>query len=91
MEPITAYFLSLLEIIEKELKLFRAITVKTMTGLGWFIMGTFLAGMGFFLLVRACFTALSMLLGPALAGLLAAALSLSGGGIFLWIGKRSLK
>ena len=91
MEPITAYFLSLLEIIEKELKLFRAVTIKSLTGFGWVFLGTFLVGMGFVLLVRACFTAISMLLGPALAGLVAAVLSLSGGGVFLWIGKRSLK
>jgi len=91
MEQITAYFLSLLEIIEKELKLFRLLAAKTFVGLCLFAMGVFLIGAGFILLAWSCFTAISMLIGPALAGLSTSALILLGGGAMLWIARNNLK
>ena len=91
MEQLTAFFLSLLELMEKELALFKLMTARTFKGLGWFAMGVFLLGTGFLLLAWTCFTAVSSLLGPAGAGLLTSVLILAGGGTFLWIGKKNLK
>ena len=90
MEPITAYFLNLLEVVEKELALFKAAAAKTVFGLGAFIAGLFLLGVGFLLFVWTCFTALSLLFGPVWAGLAASVLILLVGGIFLWISKKNL-
>lgn len=91
MEQITAYILSLLEIAEKELKLLKHISVKTVFGIGWLSMGVLLLGISLIVLAWTCFTALSLLIGPAWAGLAAASLLLLGGGLFLWIGKKNLK
>jgi hypothetical protein len=91
MEQITAYILNLLEIIEKELKLLKHMTAKTLFSIGWFGMGVFLLGVGLIFLAWTCFTAVAMLVGPAWAGLAASVLLLLGGGVFLWIGKKNLK
>ena len=91
MEQITAYILSLLEIIENELKLLKHMTAKTFLSLGLFGMGVFLLGVGLMALAWTCFTAVAMLIGPAWAGLSAAVLLFIGGGVFLWTGKKNLK
>ena len=91
MEQITAYILSILEIAEKELKLFKIMAAKTVLSMGWFGMGVFLLGAGLIFLAWTCFTAISLLIGPAWAGLAASVLLLLGGGLFLWIGKKNLK
>lgn len=91
MEQITAYLLNALEIIEKELALLKRLAAKTFIGLGWFATGVFVLAIGFLLLVWTCFTAVSILFGPVAAGLLASALLLLGGGIFLWLSRKSLK
>jgi len=91
MEQITAFFLSLLDILEKELALFKLTSARAFKGLGWFAMGVFLLGIGLLFLAWTCFTAVSALLGPVGAGLLTSVLILAGGGTFLWIGKKNLK
>ena len=91
MEQITAYVLSLLEIAEKELKLFKLMASRTLLSMGWFAMGVFLLGVGLIFLAWTCFTAVSALVGPVWAGLAASVLLLLGGGVFLWLGKKNLK
>ena len=91
MEPITAYILNLLEIIEKELKLLRIAATKTLASLGCIVIGLFLMWAGLLLLAWTFFTALSSLLGPVLAGLSTSVLILLGGGVFLWISRKNLR
>ena len=91
MEQITAYLLNILELLEKELQLFKRLSIKTFQGLGLFGMGVFLTGIGLLVLAWTCFQAIIALLGPVAAGLGASILILGGGGAFLWSGKRNLK
>ena len=91
MEQITAYFLTILEIIEKEIRLFKLTAAKTLISLSCFAVAIFLVGAGILLLAWTCFTAISTLIGPVTAGLVSALLILAGGGIMLWIGKRNLR
>ena len=91
MEEITAYFLSLLEIIEKEGKLLKLIAVRTGKGLSWFAVGVLLLGIGILLLAWSLFTAVSLMIGSVAARLAASVLILAGGGIFLWLGKTNFK
>ena len=91
MEQITAYFLSLLEIAENELKLLKHMAAKTLLSISCFGMGVFLLGAGLIFLAWTCFTAVSLLIGPTWAGLAASGLLLLGGGVFLWTGKKNLK
>ena len=91
MEQITAYLLNILELLEKELQLFKRLSIKTFRGMGWFAMGVLLSGVGLMVLAWTCFHAIISLLGPVVAGLVASILILSGGGVFLWISKQNLK
>jgi len=91
MEQITAYFLSLLEIIEKECKLFQLMAAKTFLSLCLYAMGVFLLGVGVLGLAWAFYSEIAALRGPVLAALSASALILLGGGAFLWIAKKKLK
>ena len=91
MERITAYFLSLLEVIEKELLLLKRLAAKTVLGLCLIAMGVFLLGVGLMALIWTCFMAMSGLIGPVGAGLLSSVMVLLAGGVFLWASQRSLK
>lgn len=91
MAEITAYFLNLLEILEKEWQLLRLTAAKTVKGLGWFGIGILLLTIGLLLLAWTCFTALAQIIGPVGAGLATSLLILAVGGIFLWMGSKSLK
>ena len=91
MEQITAYFLCALEIMEKELALCRLNVAKTWKGLVWFLAGVCLLGAGILFLARVLYAEISLLIGPLVAGLITAVLILTGGGIFLWLGKKNLK
>ena len=91
MEEFTTYFLKLLEIIEKELNLLKIMASRTVLALCAFGAGVLLIGATILILAWVCFTALSILLGPVLAGLSAAGVSLLGGGILLWTGSRLIK
>ena len=91
MEQLTEYFLTALEILEKEIKLFKLTAARTLLSLCCFVMAIFLIGVGIMLLAWTSFTAVSLLVGPVVAGLSAAVLVLAGGGVMLWIGKKSLK
>jgi hypothetical protein len=64
---------------------------KTFIGIILFALGAFLMGCGLLFLAWTVFTAFSILIGPAWAGLSASVLILLGGGICIWIGKKSLK
>ena len=90
MEQITAYILSLLEVIEKELTLLKLLTVRTFKGLSCIAVSLFLFGAGFLLLTWTCFQAISALLGVVAAGFIASLMLIGGGGLFLWISKRNL-
>jgi len=89
MEQITAYFLSLIEVIEKELSLFGKNASRAALALCMIATGAFLVGMGLLMLAWTCFTALKALLGPAWAGLVATVLIFAGGGVCFWIGKKN--
>ena len=91
MEQITAYFLTALEVLEKEFKLLKQNAAKAYTGLCCIAVAIFLVGAAILILAWACYTAFSLLIGPVLAGLAAAGLLLTGGGVMLWIGNRSLR
>ncbi|MCL2120682.1 MAG: hypothetical protein FWH28_00345 [Clostridiales bacterium] len=91
VEKITAYFLTVLEIVEKELALFKLNAAKTIMGLGWFLMALLLLAAGLLLLAWTCFTAVSLLIGPVVAGLTASILVIAGGVVFLWISRKNLK
>ncbi|MCL2165891.1 MAG: hypothetical protein FWH49_01165 [Clostridiales bacterium] len=90
-EKITAYFLTILEIAEKELALLKLHTAKTVKGLGWFLMALILLVAGLLLLAWTCFTAVSLLIGPVAAGLTASVVAIAGGVVFLWISRKNLK
>ena len=91
MEQFTAYFLSLLEVLEKEIALFKQSTARAFGGLCFLAVGVFLLGAGFLLLAWTCFTALSLAIGAVWAGLAVTVLLVLGGGLFLWISKKNLK
>lgn len=91
MDELTKYFLNLLEVAETELKLARLNLGKVFKGISWFGMGVFLLGIGAIVLGWTLFQALTMLLGPVLAGLLTAVFILLMGGVFLWQGKNNMK
>ncbi|MCL1849691.1 MAG: hypothetical protein FWF83_08530 [Clostridiales bacterium] len=91
MEQLTAYVLSMIELIEKELQLFKILSVKTFKGLGLFAVGVFLAGAGILMLAWTCFHAVIALVGPVTAGLATSVLILTGGGALLWMSKKCLK
>ncbi len=91
MAEITAYFLNLLEILEKEWQLLRLTASKTIKGLGWFGIGILMLAIGLLLLAWTCFTALAQAIGPVGAGLATSLLILAAGGAFLWMGSKSLK
>ena len=91
MEQITAYFLSILEIMEKELALFKLTAARAIKGLGWFSMGILLLIIGVLFLAWTCFTLVSQLIGPVAAGFSASALILAGGVVSLWMSRKNLK
>ena len=91
MDQLTAYLLNLLEVVEKELQLFRLIAGKTFMGISLFAAGALLLGVGLLLLGWTLFTALCILAGPVWAGLASAAFILAGGGVLLWSGAKALK
>ena len=91
MERITAYFLSLLEVIEKELGLLKKTAARTMLGLCLIAMGVFLLGVGLLALIWTCFMVMTELIGVVGAGLLSSVMILLIGGVFLWASTRSLK
>ena len=91
MEQLTAYFLTLLEVLEKEAALFKKSTGKAFGGLCFLAMGVFLLGVGFLVFAWTCFTALAFVIGAVWAGLVVSALILVGGGFFLWISKTNLR
>jgi len=91
MERITAYFLSFLEVMEKELALLKRLAAGTVLGLCLISVGVSLLGIGFVVLVWTCYMAMSALIGPIGAGLISSMMILFGGGVFLWASKRSLK
>jgi len=91
MDDLTAYFLSLLEVIEKEAKLFRLMAAKTIMGISMFVAGTTLVVIGILVFAYTCFTILTILIGKVGAGLLTSGLILLGGGVFLWKGTKSFK
>jgi len=89
MEQLTAYFLSLLDVIEKELGLFGKSVSRAVLGLCLIATGAFLIGAGLLMLAWTCFTAVRGLIGPVWAGLLTAMLIFAGGGVCLWTGKKN--
>jgi uncharacterized membrane protein YqjE len=91
MEQLTEYILGFLEVAEKELKLFKALTTRTLKGLGWFFMGVSLLGIGLLVVAWTCYRAISDTVGAVPAGAASAVLILVGGGVFLWMSKKSLK
>lgn len=91
MEDITAYILSLLSVLEKELALLRLSVGKTAKGIKWSIFGALLMTIGVLVLAHTCFVALERMTGPVIAGFIAAGLIFLGGGSFLWLGGRNLK
>ena len=91
MEEITAYILNLLAIIEKELRLLRIMMGRTVLSLFAIGVGVLLVGVAIGILAWTCFTALASVYGPVVAGLVAMALTLLGGGALLWIGTKNLR
>ena len=91
MEALTQYFLNFLEIMETELKLFKLSAAKVFKGIGWFGAGIALLFVGLLLLAWTIFTGLTILLGKVAAGLISACLILLAGGVFLWLGTKSMK
>ena len=91
MEQLTAYFLSLLEVLETEATLFKRSAARAFGAMCFLAMGVTLLGVGFLLLAWTCFTVVSHAVGAIWAGLSASALILCGGGVFLWISKKNLK
>ena len=91
MEDITAYFLNLLSVIEKELALLRAMTGKTFTHLCAIGAGIFLIAAAIGVLAWTCYTGLAILIGPVLAGLVSSLLTFLGGGLLVWSGNKGLK
>jgi len=89
MEQITAYFLSFLEVMEKELSLFGKSVSRTVLGLCMIATGAFLVGMGILTLAWTCFTAVKAFAGPVGAGLVATAFIFACGGACFWIGKKN--
>jgi hypothetical protein len=91
MEDISAYILSLLSVLEKELALLRLSAGRTVQGIKWSILGALLLMVGVLVLAHTCFVALSQMTGPVIAGFISAGLIFLGGGSFLWLGGRYLK
>ena len=89
MEELTAYFLKLLEVLEKEFAFLKQSLGKAAGGLGMVTVGFLLVAIGLLLLAWTCFTALSQWIGRVPAGLITSLLILGGGALLLQRGGKA--